>query len=134
MTPMAQTSLGGRASAGGKMEKGEDGERRGLHGLAVASLLEDFRRHVPRRPARRREDVEGFLVHDPAQAKVGNEEICVVFGCSEQQVLGFQVAMDDAVVVEVCDGRECCADQVCCVRLVIAAFAADAVEKLAAES
>ena len=39
-----------------------------------------------------------------------------------------------AVVVQVCDGREGCADQVRCVGLEVGALAADAVEQLAAES
>jgi hypothetical protein len=39
----------------------------------------------------------------------------------------------DTVVVEVCDGREGCADQVRCVGLEVGALAADAVEELAAK-
>jgi hypothetical protein len=77
--------------------------------------------------------VELLFVHDAAEAEVGDEQVGVVFGGAEEEVLGFEVAVYDAVVVEVCDGREGCADQVRCVGLEVGAFAADAVEELAAE-
>ena len=70
-----------------------------LHWLPVAGFLEYLRRHIPRCAARRGEDVELLLVHDPGQAKVCDEQICVVFRSAEEKVLGFQVAVDDSVVV-----------------------------------
>jgi len=78
--------------------------------------------------------VELLFVHDAAEAEVGNQQVGVVFGCTEEKVLGLQVAVYYAVVVEVCDGREGCADQVRCVGFKVGALAADAVEELAAES
>jgi hypothetical protein len=77
--------------------------------------------------------VELLFVHDAAEAEVGDQQVGVVFGCAEEEVLGLEVAMYYAVVVEVCDGREGCADQVCGVGLEVGALAADAVEQLAAE-
>jgi hypothetical protein len=78
--------------------------------------------------------VELLFVHDAAEAEVGDEEVGVVFGCAEQKVLGLEVAVYYAVVVEVCDGREGCANEVSCVGFEVGALAADAVKQLAAES
>jgi hypothetical protein len=78
--------------------------------------------------------MELLFVHDAAEAEVGDQQVCVVFGRAEEEVLGLEVAVDDAVVVEVCDGREGCADQVCGIGLEVGALAADAVEEFAAES
>jgi hypothetical protein len=75
-----------------------------------------------------------LFVHDAAEAEVGDEQVGVVFRCAEQQILGLEIAVYYAVVVEVCDGREGCADQVRCVGFEVGAFAADAVEQFAAES
>jgi hypothetical protein len=75
-----------------------------------------------------------LFVHDAAEAEVGDEQVGVVFGGAEEEVLGLEVAVYNAVVVEVCNGREGCADQVRGVGLEVGAFAADAVEELAAES
>lgn len=104
-----------------------------LHWFAVAGLFEDFRCHVAWCSACRCEDVEGFFVHDPREAEVGYEEVGVVFGCSEQEVLRFEVAVDDAVVMEVGDSGEGCADEVCGVGFVVTAFSAYSVEEFAAE-
>ena len=43
--------------------------------------------------------MELLFVHDAAEAKVGNEKISVVFGCTEEQVLGLEIAVYYAVVV-----------------------------------
>lgn len=111
----------------------DDAQGPNVDGLAVARLLEDLGGHVAGGAARRRQHVELFLVHDAGQAKVGDEEVGVVFGGAEQQVFGLEVAVDDAVVVEVGDGGEGGAHQVGSVCLVVATLAADAVEELAAE-
>ncbi|KFY08530.1 hypothetical protein V491_08429, partial [Pseudogymnoascus sp. VKM F-3775] len=66
----------------------------------VARLLEDLRRHVARRPARGGQHVEVLVVHDAAQAEVGDEQVGVVLGGAEEQVLGLEVAVHDAVGVE----------------------------------
>ena len=73
----------------------------GIHWLAVAGLLENLRGHVARCAARCGEHMKRFLVHDPAEAEVGNEEVGVVFWCSEEEVLRLEIPMHDAVVVEV---------------------------------
>lgn len=59
-------------------------ERGGIHWFAVACLLKYLGCHVPRCATRCRQDVEGLFIHDSAQAKVGNEEVCIVFWSSEQ--------------------------------------------------
>ena len=50
----------------------------------------------------------------------------------QKNVLRLQIAVHNAVVVEVCHGRQGRADQVRGVGLVVRALAADAVEELAA--
>ena len=42
--------------------------------------------------------------------------------------------MHDAVVVQVRDGGDCCADKICGIAFKVAALATDAIEELAAES
>ena len=54
----------------------------------MSRLLKDLRRHVSRRTACRRQDVELFLVHDSAEPKIRNQQVRVVLGGSEQEVLG----------------------------------------------
>jgi hypothetical protein len=77
--------------------------------------------------------VELFLVHDTRQSKVGDQQISIVLWRPEEQVLRLQIAMYDAVVVEIRDGRESGSNEVRSVGFVVIAFSADAVEQLAAE-
>lgn len=74
-----------------------------------------------------------FFIHDTGQAKIGDEQVCVVLGRAEQQIFRLQVAMHDAVIVKVSHGGQCCAHQLGRISLVIAALAADAVEELPPE-
>ena len=104
-----------------------------IHRFPMPALLEYLRRHVARCAAGGGEDVEGLIVHDTGEAEVGDEEVGVVFRGAEQEVFGLEIPVDDAVVVQVGDGGEGGADQVRCVGFVVVAFAADAVEELAAE-
>ena len=128
MTPIAQISLSGPHQTCPKFREDD------LHWFAVAGFLEDLGRHVPRRTASGREHVELLLVHYARKPKVRDEQICVVFRCAEEQVLGFQVAVDDAVVVEVGDGREDRADEVGGVGFEVRSLSTDAIEEFAAES
>ena len=105
-----------------------------LHRFSVACLLEDLWRHVSRCPAGCGQDVELFLVHYARKTKVGNEKVGVVFGSSEQEIFGFEISVDDAVVVEICDCGESRADKVGSIRFVVRPFSADTVEKLATQS
>ena len=105
---------------------------RDSHWLPVSCLFEDLRRHIPRCTARGGQHVELLLVHDSRQAEVSDEKIGVIFWSPEEQVLWFEVAVDDAVVVEVGDGGESGADEICGVALVIASFSADSIKELAA--
>lgn len=116
-----------------EQEVGDDANGPEVDGLAVARLLEDLGGHVAGGAAGGGEHVELLLVHDAREAKVGNEQVGVVLGRAEEQVLGLEVAVDDAVVVQVGDGRERRADEVGGVGFVVGALAADAVEELAAE-
>ena len=104
-----------------------------IHRFSMPRLLENLRRHIPRRPTRRRQHMKRLLIHNPRQPKIRNQQIRVILRRPEQQVLGLEVAVYDAMVVEVGNGRESGADEVGGVGFVIGAFAADAVEELAAE-
>lgn len=83
-----------------------------VHRLSVPRLLENLWRHVPGGSTCRRKHVKGLLVHDPAQSKICNQQIRVVLRRPEQQILGLQVAMNDAMIVEVGNGGEGSADEV----------------------
>ena len=104
------------------------GGKGGIHGFAVAGLFEDFRCHVAWCAAGRGQDVELLLVHDSRQAEVGYQEVCVVFWSAEEEVFGFEVAVDDAVVVEVGYSREGGPNEVGSVGFVVAAFSTDSIE------
>ena len=77
--------------------------------------------------------MELLLVHDSRQPKVGDKQICVVLGCSEEQVLRLQVAMDDTMVVEIGDCGERGSNEVGGIGFVVGAFTAYAIEELAAQ-
>lgn len=100
----------------------------------MSCLLKNFRRHIPRRTARCGQHVELLLIHNTREAKVGNQQVGVILGGPEQQILGLEVAVYDAVVMEVRNGGQRRPDQVSRIALVVAAFAADAVEEFATES
>lgn len=67
-------------------------------------LLENLRRHITWRPTRRRQHMKCLLVHNPTEPEIRNQQIRIIFGRSEEEVFGFQVAVDYAVVVQVGDG------------------------------
>ncbi len=72
-----------------------------LHWFSVAGLFKYFWRHVARRATRGGEHVKLLLIHDSRQPKICYQQICVIFWCSEEKVLWFQVSMYNSVVVEV---------------------------------
>lgn len=78
----------------------------------MTALFENLGSHVAGGATGGGQDVELFLVHDAREAKIGNEEVGIVLGGAEEQVLGLQVTVDDAVVVEVGDGGEGGPDEV----------------------
>ena len=75
--------------------------------------------------------MELLFVHYPGQAKVGDKQVCVVLGRPEKQVLRLQIAVHDAVVVQIRDSGQCSPNEIGSVRLVVVAFPAYAVEQLA---
>jgi hypothetical protein len=99
----------------------------------VSCLLEYLRGHVARRPAGSGKDVKLFLVHYSRQAKVCYQKIGVVFRGSEQEVLGFEITVHNAMIVKVCDCGKSGTNEVGSVRLVIGAFAADTIEQFTTE-
>ncbi len=60
-----------------------------------------------------------FFIHDSRQTKIGDEEICVVFGGPKEEILRLQISMHDAVVVQIRDRGQCRPDQVGSVRFVV---------------
>ena len=81
-----------------------------LHGFAMTRLFENFRSHVARCAAGGGENVKSLFVHDSREAKIGDEEVSVVFRGAEEEILGFEITMNDAMVVEVSDSGEGGAD------------------------
>jgi hypothetical protein len=73
--------------------------RRGVHWFPVAGLFEDFGGHIAWGAAGGGKDVELLFVHDAGETEVGDEEVGVVFGRSEEEVFRFEIAVDDAMVV-----------------------------------
>lgn len=47
--------------------------------------------------------MELLFVHDAAETEVGNKKVGIIFGRAEEQVFGFEIAVNYAVVVQVCD-------------------------------
>ena len=74
-----------------------------------------------------------FLIHYPRETKIRYEEVCVVFGCSKEEVFGFEISVDNAVVVKVGNCGQGSADEVCGVGFIVAAFSTYSVEEFAAE-
>jgi len=105
----------------------------GLHWLAVARLFEDLWGHVARGATGGGQDVELLFIHNAGESKVGDEKIGIVLWVAEEQVLGLEIAMDNAMVMQVGDGGENGAHQVCSIRFKVRALATDAVKQLAAE-
>lgn len=99
----------------------------------MTALLEDLRRHVARRTAGCRENVELLLVHDAGQTEIGNQKVGIILRRAKKQVLRFQVTMHDAMIVQVGDGRQDSANEVRSVGFEVAAFTTDAIEELSAQ-
>lgn len=94
----------------------------------MSCLLEYLGGHVTRRPAGSGKDVKLFLVHYSRQAKVCYQKIGVVFRSPEQEILRFEITVHNAMIVKVCDRGKSGTNEVCSVRFVVRAFAADTVE------
>jgi hypothetical protein len=77
--------------------------------------------------------VKLLFFHYAAETEVGDQQVGVIFGCAEEEVLRFEVAVHDAMIVEVGYGGEGGTDKIGGVGFKIGAFTTDAVEKLTAE-
>lgn len=108
-------------------------EREYLHRFAMSCLAEDLRGHIPWGSARRSQNMELLLIHDSGESKVCNQQVRVVLWCSEQQILGLEIAVYNAVVMEVCNRGKCSPHQVGGIGFVVIPLAADAIEELTAE-
>lgn len=104
-----------------------------LHWLAMSRLLENLRCHVAGSAAGGGEHMEGLFIHDARQTKVGNEQIGIVLGRAEEQILGLEIAMHNAVLVKVGYCGQSSAHQVRSIRLVVAALAAYPIKELASQ-
>lgn len=74
--------------------------------------------------------MELLLIHNPRETKVSDQKIGIILGRPEQQVLWFEVAMYNAMVVQVRNRGERGSNQVGSIRLVVVTFPADAIEEL----
>ena len=101
--------------------------------FSMAGFLKNFGSHVAGCSAGGGQDVELLLVHYSGETKVGYQEVGVIFWGAEEEVLRLEVAVDDAVVVEICDCGEGCTDQICSVGFVVGAFSADTVEEFTSQ-
>jgi hypothetical protein len=45
--------------------------------------------------------MELLFIHNSGETKVGDKQICVVLGCAEEKVLGFEISVDNAMIVKV---------------------------------
>ena len=63
--------------------------------------------------------MELLLIHNTRESKVGDKKIGIVFGSAEEEILGLEIAMYYAVIVEVGDSRESGADEVCSIGFVV---------------
>ena len=104
-----------------------------IHWFSMPRLLEDFRSHVPWCAAGCSQDMKRFFVHYPREAKIRYEEVCIVFWCSEEEVFGFEVSVDNAVIMEVGNCGQGSADEVCRIGFIVASFSTYSVEEFAAE-
>jgi hypothetical protein len=104
-----------------------------LHWLAMACFSKDLGGHVSWSSTSCSQNVKLLFIHNSRQSKISNEQVCVILWCPEQQVLGFQISMHNAVIMEVGDSRKCGPNKISRVRLVVITLAADAVEQLASE-
>lgn len=104
-----------------------------IHRLSMAAFLKNLRSHVAGGTACRGQNVKLLFIHDSRKTKVGNEEVCIVFGSAEKEILGLQVAMYNAVIVKVCDSREGGPYEVGSIRLVVGTLSADTVKQLSTE-
>jgi hypothetical protein len=95
----------------------------------VTSFPENLRGHVAWSSACCRQNVELLLVHDSGESEICDEQIGIVFWGSEEQILGFQITMNDSMIVKIGDGGKGGSDQVGGVRLIVVSFAANAVEE-----
>jgi hypothetical protein len=77
--------------------------------------------------------VELLLIHNSWQSKISDQQVCVILWGSEQEILWLQVAMYDAMVMEVCDSGEGRSHEICGVGFVIVALSANAIKQLASE-
>ena len=101
MTPMAQMSLDQPTLA---LVLPMRRVQKTLHWLAMPALLEYLRSHVARCPACGSQDMKSLLIHDPAEPEIGNQEVGVIFWCTEEEILRLEITVDDAMIVEVGDG------------------------------
>ena len=72
-----------------------------------------------------------WVLDDGRQAEVGYLQVPVVVLGGEEEVLRLEVAVNNPVMVKICEGREEVAHDRSCVRLPIQALALDLLEELA---
>ena len=110
---------------------GDDANGPHVDGFTVAGLFKNLWRHIAGCTTGCGKDCDLFIVDDSGEAKVGNEQIAVFGLVSEEEVFGFEVAVDDALLMEVDNSLGDGSNNVCSVLFVVVAPLADAVKELA---
>ena len=144
--------LGAEGRVAAEQRVGDDAQGPHVNGLAVAALQHDLGGGVAERASHGGEDLV-LAVEHLGDAKVGEDQVGVVFLCQVEQVLGLEVwwvsglvgaryrgggplgrrtPVDDIVLVEIVDGVEHLPESLRGVLLGELALLADAVEELPA--
>lgn len=67
----------------------------------MARLLENLGRHIARRATGCGQNMKLLFVHNSRQAKICDQQVRIVLGRSEQQILGLEVSVHDTMVMQI---------------------------------
>lgn len=97
----------------------------------MLTLLEDLRCHIAGCAADLREQGQGAVVHDTTETEISNHDICIFGFGPEDEILRFEVPVDDATAVDIFDSLHDGPHKVGGIPLVVVALGAYAIKELA---
>jgi len=103
------------------------GRRRGI----IRTLFENLRSHISGRTTDLGEHGQFVVIHNATETEIGDHNVRILRLGPKQQVLGFQIAVNDPRAVDVLDGAHDSADKVGGVGLIVVSFGTDAIKELA---